>query len=508
MFKTKKIIACFLAVVLFLPVWAAAFSFSASAAVKTGDDGVTNWDFIEPVTHLKQAPTGYKPVYTVADLDNIRNDLSANYILMNDINLAEVEWKPIAGNIDLGNVPRQEVLNANAFTGIFDGNGYVVKNMNNVKALTIDVFNWFIPDDPDELLESFDEYIGLFGFVYEGIIKNIGMTGASVNFSAHERGSLSVGGIVAEATSSSFINCFNTVNISIFSDNTELTLLAGIGNSYNSNLISKCFNSGNLVANGSGWGFAVTGIVFEGGAANSLIEKCFNSGSLTVKNLNGMAYVSGIAVDTGGSLVDCYNTGNITAIAPNTVASASGIITQVGYSVPVFFTDEVIESDGFVTRCYNTGIIKAESDFYGNKIIGAITVGFATKSSLIEDCYYFNNIPSFIYLDFSFRPWLSIVVEGDEEIINNDPADPYPYLNEDGFLINVKSLSKIEMRNKSSYKGFDFDNVWRIDSTKNSGYPYLRYSEPDDVTNIFQWFIDFISMIIEWLQNLFSFIAI
>ena len=71
-------------------------------------------------------PEGYTPIYTIDDLYAVRNDLSGNYILMNDIDLSETApggdwdsgngWKPI-GNYE------------NPFKGIFEGNGYLVKNM-------------------------------------------------------------------------------------------------------------------------------------------------------------------------------------------------------------------------------------------------------------------------------------------------------------------------------------------------------------------------------------------
>ena len=87
-------------------------------------------------------PEGYTPIYTIDDLYAVRNDLSGNYILMNDIDLSETApggdwdcgygWKPIGGEGE------------DDFSGVFDGNGYAIKNMH-------------IYGEPDE------EYVGLFG---------------------------------------------------------------------------------------------------------------------------------------------------------------------------------------------------------------------------------------------------------------------------------------------------------------------------------------------------------
>ena len=72
------------------------------------------------------------PVYTVEDLYSIRNNLSANYKLMNDIDLTEATapggdydylgngWNPIGGGSSYG---------ATAFSGVFDGDGHKISGM-------------------------------------------------------------------------------------------------------------------------------------------------------------------------------------------------------------------------------------------------------------------------------------------------------------------------------------------------------------------------------------------
>ena len=60
---------------------------------------------------------GYVKIYTADDLNNIRNNLNANYVLMNDIDLSGYSnWEPI-GAVN------------NGFTGVFDGNQHSVNNM-------------------------------------------------------------------------------------------------------------------------------------------------------------------------------------------------------------------------------------------------------------------------------------------------------------------------------------------------------------------------------------------
>lgn len=56
-------------------------------------------------------------IETAAELQSIQNDLSAHYILMNDIDLTGVRWTPI-GSISAG------------FFGELDGNGHTISNLN------------------------------------------------------------------------------------------------------------------------------------------------------------------------------------------------------------------------------------------------------------------------------------------------------------------------------------------------------------------------------------------
>lgn len=70
-------------------------------------------------------PQGYIGIYTAQDLDNIRNNLSGKYILMNDIDLSGIDWDPI-GDYDEINAPDDF---SKCFSGVLDGNGYTISNL-------------------------------------------------------------------------------------------------------------------------------------------------------------------------------------------------------------------------------------------------------------------------------------------------------------------------------------------------------------------------------------------
>lgn len=69
---------------------------------------------------------------------------------------------------------------------------------------------------------------------------------------------------------------------------------------------------------------------------------------------------------------------------------------------------------------------------------------------------------------------------------SNQVSDSNIYFNKD--LISKESdgkpLSTAQMKNKSSYKGFDFKNVWAISKDANGGYPYLRTAASKKITYI------------------------
>ena len=80
--------------------------------------GMLNLPFLSESERQETVPEGWVGIYTVEDLDSIRNDLDGQYILMNDLTFADgaAPFNPIG--------TRQE-----PFTGRFDGNGHVIRGL-------------------------------------------------------------------------------------------------------------------------------------------------------------------------------------------------------------------------------------------------------------------------------------------------------------------------------------------------------------------------------------------
>jgi len=261
-------------------------------------------------------PEGYTGIYDIEDLDAVRNDLDGNYILMADIDMTEATaeggewdyngtgWRPIGEN------------NSNPFSGIFDGNGHKITGM--------------------RIKDTSCEYVGLFGYISRGTVKNLRMVNADIQ----DSDVLNAGTIAGYAKTSIFEN--------IAVDNLAMNL------SYNYS--SNDCNFGGIV-----------GVINDGGLGRTTISKCYVSGSITARGY-GFTYVGGIVGNCWNETIitDCYNASLITGSATYSYSADAGGIS--GYN-------------GTIKNCINIGVI-SEND---RACCGAISSG---RDATISHCYY------------------------------------------------------------------------------------------------------------------------
>lgn len=151
-----------------------------------------------PITEEEAIAQGYTVIKTAQDLQNIANNLSGKYILMNDIDLSGIDWTPIGYSA----VDDESNLAYYSFTGTLDGNGFVIKN------LTVDTTGKHISADAGYGYGERINNAGLFGIIDGATIKNLGFVNASV------KGDYFSGVIAGEVqfyngrTSSSITNCY------------------------------------------------------------------------------------------------------------------------------------------------------------------------------------------------------------------------------------------------------------------------------------------------------------
>ena len=202
---------------------------------------------------------------------------------------------------------------SNKFKGTFDGNNHVVSGL-------------YIAEG---------SYIGLFGYVDGGTVKNVTVRG-SVS------GSSNAAGIVGYLNAGKVENCGNNASVSGGS------AVAGVvGYVGGASVISGCYNSGDIKGT-TGYIGGVTGQHWQAGE----VTDCYNSGTVT-----GPATVGGV---TGGHkaaspvLTNCYNAGQ--------VADSAGRSNNIGAVIGA--------SRGTNTNCYyikgtgsdsNSGVTETET---------------------------------------------------------------------------------------------------------------------------------------------------
>ena len=189
--------------------------------------------------------------------DNVNSGFSRAYgVLTQDIDLSQLSdaaerenWTPIGG-----------YTSATRYTGTFDGAGFEIKNLN--------------INRPEE------NYVGLFGYVYSGVIDNLSVSGTVI-------GREYVGGITG----------------------------------YNDGTVVNCINFGAVTGTNH-----IGGIVGRGG----YVTNCINYETVTGTG----NYVGGIAGDTYYTVTNCANIGKVSGVGNyvgGVVGWSNGTVTNCGW---------------------------------------------------------------------------------------------------------------------------------------------------------------------------------
>ena len=121
-------------------------------------------------------------IYTADDLLAVAENIDADYILMNDIDMAGIEWTPIDYN------------------GNFDGNNHAILN------LEIKTTSQGIRTTYDGNYKTYDtSFAGLFGVLENGSVKNLTLKGLNIKVNKEEP--CFIGSIAGFAEGSSIENC-------------------------------------------------------------------------------------------------------------------------------------------------------------------------------------------------------------------------------------------------------------------------------------------------------------
>ena len=429
--QSKKVLVVLFAV--FLLIGIVGISAFAAQAQSVG----ANY-FIEPVAQQSSVPPGFIGIYTAQDLDNIRNNLGARYILMNDIDLSSYgPWEPIGEWDALTIDPGGTVVGGTFFFGILDGNGYAVKGL--------------------KIHSTVGKDSGLFGATTNAQIRNLAIVDAEIYAATI---GASVGGFAGFANRTAIENVFFRGTIEC---NGASACVGGIvgstgnlanGTSYTDffqdyTSLYGCGVEGRIIANGAN---------FVGGLIGSVcwtlpgsIVKCFNAAEVITVSEGGD--VGGIVGSLQGlhdsaaasSMKDTYNTGTVVA---NRTGASSIVMAAGGLLGKVFVADES-QNGSYVfniENCYNAGYVTASANTEGDARFGA----------LIGECFVYDTSCDRMLLSNTF-------------FLNTSAANAIGFDVQGGLLSRAKALTDGQMRQQSNFTGYNFSGIWVMPSA--GGYP-------------------------------------
>jgi hypothetical protein len=250
-----------------------------------GSETISNATSYYTITKTINFKAEYVEVYieirTQAELNNIRNDMTKKYRLMNDIALSDNG----AGFDGGGWMPIGILSPDNPFKGIFDGNGHKITGL------------WIDRGSTDS--------VGLFGYTNGATIKNLGVEISSKGV----KGRNYVGGIAGWLDrSSSITNSYSTGSVS------GGTYVGGIaGSMVSGSSITNSYSTGSV--NGSNTVGGIAGHM----QSSSSITNSYSTGSVSGSG----SWIGGIVGGGGGTIT------NNAAINPS-VSGTSNVNRIVG----------------------------------------------------------------------------------------------------------------------------------------------------------------------------------
>ena len=231
--------------------------------------------------------------------------------LTKDIDLSGEAWTPIGigGAFYAGTPP---------YSGTFDGKGHTIKNLS---------------------IDSSAHYVGLFGYVYGGTIRNLTVSG-SVKGSEH------TGGIAGAANGGTFETCAN-----------------------------QCAVQGGTTG-------GIIGFATEEGTL--IVRDCYNVGSITTTTGNSVGGIIGQCINTSGTIRNCYNAGTVTGTASVGAIIGNPLIDKI-YNCYYL--------EGSVTRAGNgdkVSISKTATEFADGTVLALLKTGERDNNAnpWADECKY------------------------------------------------------------------------------------------------------------------------
>lgn len=385
-------------------------------------------------------------IATAEQLDAIRNNLGASYVLVNDIDLSNYgNWVPIGWSFDPNPSP-----GSTFFYGTLDGQNHSISNLTiNYDAFAADSSN----PCPNRLGLFYEIHanLGNFGDGWVrigGIVKNLnldninfsttteplprsgGIAGytlgevlisncnvsGSISDSATTGNSSTLGGLCGYASSSSndyfeLSDCTSSVSITVSRTSPQageagdVTCGGIVGSSSYFSNISNCINYGSITVSGLPFFRCVVGGIV-GKFLEGSIDKCVNYGTLSVEDsvyyfhyyLTGGCYIGGICGYSDGqcysnppadyrfTITNCVNSGNINGSVTSSDSEAtSGGVAGICAAPDNAWTGNSTQT--YIDNCFNTAS-KVNFIFNRADVFSYPSYCISTNSEIVRSVYF------------------------------------------------------------------------------------------------------------------------
>ncbi|MCE5339625.1 MAG: hypothetical protein LLF92_00670 [Planctomycetaceae bacterium] len=373
-------------------------------------------------------------IATAVDMNTIgldANDWNKCFKLVADINMAEYTGT------------KYMIIGTDyytPFTGTFDGNGHVIRNLTYITTIAVD-------------------YIGLFGFASNATIKNLGLENVNIDANDAYVGGLigyqyggtitncystgviaasSAGGLVGCQGGGTITNCYSTVKVT--SSAIDYAYAGGLVAYQTSNtqtsesIITNSYSTGSVSAS-SGCYADAGGIVGEQAAGS--ITNCYSIGPVVSSSSSSSfaSYAGGVAgYQWSGVITNSYSEGDVTSTALNSFAYAGGLLGM-----------QYDQSIAEINKCYSTGTIftNGEITYKGGFL------GYYGGSGIITACFW--------------------------DVNSSGISNGLGYGSSSGAV----GKTTVDMQTQSTFTGWDFNTpVWMICG---QDYPKLIWNTSTDI---------------------------
>ena len=241
-------------------------------------------------------------------LNDMRNDLSGDYVLVNDLDETTEGYDDHASETANGGDGWEPIGDSdNPFTGTFDGDGYEIKD------LTIDRLDV--------------DYIGLFGYLDSSTIQNVGMVNVDIF------GEIRVGGLSGRTSEDCTVS--NTYSTGVvkgkgFDHDGDKTTTTGGLVGVNSGDISNSYSASSVDGH-----IEVGGLV---GRNNGEVTDSFSTGEVS-----GNDEVGGLVGRNNGEVTDSFSTGEVSG--DDEVGGLVGSVGDASYVDNSYWNTETSGTD-------------------------------------------------------------------------------------------------------------------------------------------------------------------